>query len=84
MRYCACEEKIESLYSWNVDPNKLAKVLSALYEQKLVSQNPDKKQTYPKNIRLKFTHLQKHLTKGNSDNIYNEWYKSTNIESLKI
>ena len=36
-RFCACEEeKRKSLYNGNVDPTKLVKVLSALYEQKLV------------------------------------------------
>ena len=44
LRFCACEEK--SLYNRNVDVTKLVKVLSALYEQKLVYQNPDKKQNY--------------------------------------
>ena len=35
--FCACEEKkLKSLYSRNVGPTKLVKVLSALYEQKLV------------------------------------------------
>ena len=34
LRFCACEEK--SLYNRNVDVTKLVKVLSALYEQKLV------------------------------------------------
>ena len=37
LRFCACEEKkLKSLYSRNVGPTKLVKVLSALYEQKLV------------------------------------------------
>ena len=36
-RFRACEEeKRKSLYNGNVDPTKLVKVLSALYEQKLV------------------------------------------------
>ena len=34
LRFCACEEK--SLYNRNVGFTKLVKVLSALYEQKLV------------------------------------------------
>ena len=37
LRFFACEEKKQkSLYNGNVDPTKLIKVLSALYEQKLV------------------------------------------------
>ena len=36
----------KSLYNENVGLTKLAKVLSALYEQKLVYQNPVKKQNY--------------------------------------
>ena len=36
LRFCACEEKNKSLYNGNVDPTKLVKVLSVLYEQKLV------------------------------------------------
>ena len=46
LRFCACEEKNKSFYNGNVDPTKLVKVLSALYEQKLVYQNPVKKQNY--------------------------------------
>ena len=44
LRFCACEEN--SLYNGYVSPTKLAKVLSALYEQKLVYYNPVKKQNY--------------------------------------
>ena len=36
----------KSLYDENVRLTKLVKVLSALYEQKLVYQNPVKKQNY--------------------------------------
>ena len=36
LRFYACEEKNKSLYNGNVDPTKLVKVLSALYERKLV------------------------------------------------
>ena len=36
----------ERLYNENVGLTKLVKVLSALYEQKLVYQNPVKKQNY--------------------------------------
>ena len=36
----------KSLYNENVGLTKLVKVLSALYEQKLVYQNPVKKQNY--------------------------------------
>ena len=43
LRFCAWEE---NLYNEKVGPNKLVKVLSALYEQKLVYQNPVKKQNY--------------------------------------
>ena len=36
-RFCACDEKkLKSLYNGNVGLTKLIKVLSALYEQKLV------------------------------------------------
>ena len=44
MRFCACQ--VKSLYNRNVGFTKLVKVLSALYEQKLVDQNPIKKQNY--------------------------------------
>ena len=44
LSFCACEEK--SLYNGNVGSTKLVKVLSALYEQKLVYWNPVKKQNY--------------------------------------
>ena len=39
--YCCAskEKKQKNLYNGNVGPNKLVKVLSALYEQKLVYQN---------------------------------------------
>ena len=35
LRFCACEQK-KSLCNGNVAPTKIVKVLSALYEQKLV------------------------------------------------
>ena len=34
--FVLAKKKIKSLYNGNVDPTKLVKVLSALYEQKLV------------------------------------------------
>ena len=47
LHICAYEEnKQKSLYNGNVGLTKLIKVLSALYEQKLVYQNPVKKQNY--------------------------------------
>ena len=46
---CLQRKKCKSLYNRNVGPTKLVKVLSALYKQKLVYQNPVKKQNYLNN-----------------------------------
>ena len=48
LRICAWEKKKKqkSIYNGNVGLTKLIKVLSALYKQKLVYQNPVKKQSY--------------------------------------
>ena len=47
LHICAYEEKKQkSLHNGNVGLTKLIKVLSALNEQKLVHQNPVKKQNY--------------------------------------
>ena len=40
------KKKKQSLYNRNVGPTKLVKAFSALYKQKLVYQNPVKKQNY--------------------------------------
>ena len=51
LHFCGCEEKKQkSLYNGNVSFTKLVKVLSVLYEQKLVYQNPVKKQNYLNDI----------------------------------
>ena len=44
LRFCVYEEK--DLFIGNVSPTKLVKVLSALYEQKVVCYNPVKKLYY--------------------------------------
>ena len=44
LRFCARDEKKQNSYNGNIGLTKLVKVLFTQYEQKLVYQNPVKKQ----------------------------------------